>query len=129
MDNSVKKMKFKNKIDAESQVCRAFVQLGTIAGIEADTGQGPSGLSAEAVQAVYEANFDDPHFLGGPCCFNYARNSDDVRQIQSMAEAITIELMQYISKEKKSTDVELAKAEVEKITGAFNWLLNTIRSS
>ena len=78
-DAQVKKTTtFRNRDNAESQVCKAFVALGKLAGVDVDNGTGPADLDAALIAAAYQSNYDDPHFLGGPFCFNYAVTTADV---------------------------------------------------
>jgi len=83
------KPSFRNRDNAESQVCQAFTTLGVLAGVDVDQGSGPGDLDADLIQAAYESNFSDPHFLGGPFCFNYAKTRDQVDALAEKARAVT----------------------------------------
>jgi hypothetical protein len=125
---SIKPVKFRNREGAEAQVCRAIASLGKLAGIDVDEGNGPADIDAALIGAAYESNFDDPHFLGGPCCFNYARTVHDVDNLMRKAEPVVSGLSRYISEHMDQETVQKAATEIAIVDAAFAWLRKTVRS-
>lgn len=119
---------FRNRDDAERQVCAAIAALGQLAGINVDQGEGPEDIDAVLIEAAYQSNFDDPHFLGGPCCFNYAENVAGVDRLAAKAAPVTRGLLGYIRKRADEQTVVVAEAQVELVDAAFAWLRKTVRS-
>jgi hypothetical protein len=120
--------KFRNRDAAESQVCQAFAALGKLAGVDVDHGKGPDDLDAKLIQAAYQSNFDDPHFLGGPACFNYATTAADVDVITAKADAVTQGFAKYIHAKGNDADIRQAEMHIALINAAIAWLRNTRRS-
>lgn len=125
---AVKPIKFRNRDQAESQVCQAIAALGRLAGIDVDKGDGPDDIDAELIEAAYQSNFDDPHFLGGPCCFNYAGTTADVDILKAKADAVTRGLVDYISKRVDKKTLQQAEEHAATVDSAFAWLSRTVRS-
>ncbi len=123
-----KPFKFRNRDQAESQVCQAVAALGRLAGIDVDQGDGPEDIDAVLIEAAYQSNFDDPHFLGGPCCFNYAETTEDVDILKAKAEPVTRGLVGYISKRADAKTIQQAEAHAAMVDSAFVWLRKTVRS-
>lgn len=121
-------MRFRNRDQAESQVCQAVAALGRLAGIDVDQGHGPEDIDAVLIEAAYQSNFDDPHFLGGPCCFNYAETIKDADILKAKAEPVTRGLVGYISKRADARTVQQAEAHAAMVDAAFAWLRKTVRS-
>lgn len=119
---------FRNRDDAESQVCKAIAALGRLAGIDVDQGEGPEDIDAVLIEAAYQSNFDDPHFLGGPCCFNYAETTKDADILKAKAEPVTRGLVGYISKRADVKTIQQAEAHAAMVDSAFAWLRKTVRS-
>lgn len=121
--------KFHCRGDAESEVCRAVATLGRLAGIDVDQGNGPEDIDAVLIEAAYESNFDDPHFLGGPCCFDYAKDVSDVDRLIARAAPITRGLVGYIGKRADGETIASASEQLALIDSAFTWLKKkTVRS-
>lgn len=123
-----KPAKFRNRDQAESQVCQAVAALGRLAGIDVDQGDGPEDIDAVLIEAAYQSNFDDPHFLGGPCCFNYAKTTEDVDILKAKAESVTRGLVGYISKRADAKTIQQAETHAATVDSAFAWLRKTVRS-
>lgn len=119
---------FRNRDDAESQVCKAIAALGRLAGIDVDQGEGPEDMDAVLIEVAYQSNFDDPHFLGGPCCFNYAESPDDVGQLATKAGSVTRRLVGYIRKRAGEDTLRQAEAHIALVDAAFAWLRRATRS-
>lgn len=120
--------KFRNRHNAEDQVCHAFTALGQLAGVDVDQGNGPADLDAELVQAAYESNFGDPHFLGGPCCFHYADTKDKVDSLSASAATVTQGYSAYFSARGCQETIQKANAHIAVIEAAIAWLRKTNRS-
>lgn len=125
---SITAARFHDRGDAEGQVCKAVAALGRLAGIDVDQGNGPEDIDAVLIEAAYESNFNDPHFLGGPCCFNYVQNIADVDRLIGKAAPVTRGLLGYISKRADEPTVAAAGAQVALVDAAFIWLRKTVRS-
>lgn len=123
-----KPVKFRNRDDAMNQVCKAFVALGKLAGIDVDKDKIPDSIDADLVQAARESYFDDPHFLGGPACFHYAETTDDVDDIAGKANTVTQGFSQYIHKNCNQKNLQQAEAHIALIDAAIAWLRKTRRS-
>lgn len=119
---------FRNRDNAESEVCKAIAALGRLAGMDVDQGEGPEDIDAMLIEAAYQCNFDDPHFLGGPCCFNYAETTDDVDIIEMKANPVTRGLVGYIRKRADEVKLRQAEAHAALVGAAFAWLRTTTRS-
>ncbi|NHZ99098.1 hypothetical protein [Massilia sp. CCM 8734] len=89
---------FLSRDDAESRLCNAIAALGRLAGIEVDQGEGPEDIDSVLIDAAYQCNFADPHFLGGPCAFNYVETADDVDKLAMKAAPVIRGLLGYIRK-------------------------------
>lgn len=120
--------RFRNREDAEHQVCKAIAALGRLAGIDVDQGEGPEDMDAVLIEVAYQSNFDDPHFLGGPCCFNYAESPDDVSQLVAKVGSVTRGLVGYIRKRASEDTLRQAEAHVALVDAAFAWLGKATRS-
>lgn len=119
---------FHNRDDAESQVCKAVAALGRLAGIDVDQGEGPEDIDAVLIEAAYQSNFDDPHFLGGPCCFNFVDSVADVDTLEMKADPVTHGLVGYIRKRAGQKTLQQAEAHAALVNAAFVWLRKTARS-
>lgn len=119
---------FKNRDKAEDAVCQAFVQLGLLAGIDVANGTGPADLDAESIQACYQSNFSDPHFLGGPCCFNYAKTLSQVDQIFVSAFDVSDRLLSYIAAGNDPAKTKAAKVAIAVIEAAKGWMQKVVAS-
>lgn len=115
-------MTFKNRYKAEDAVCEAFVTLGTLAGIDVDSGKGPGDLDEDLIAACYQSNFGDPHFLGGPCIFNYADSLAKVERIFVPAFDVSNRLVEYIAKSGDDVKTYTAKQAAAVISSAYGWL-------
>lgn len=120
--------KFRNRHDAENQVCQAFTALGVLAGVDVDQGHGPGDLDKNLVQAAYESNFGDPHFLGGPCCFHYVETKDKVDALAAKAEPVMQGFVAYIRERGSPDAVQEAERHVALVEAAIAWLRKTNRS-
>lgn len=116
---------FHNRDDAESQVCKAVAALGRLAGIDVDQGEGPDDIDAVLIEAAYQSNFDDPHFLGGPCCFNRVDSVADVDILEMKAAPVTRGLVGYIRKRAGGETLQQAEAHAALVDAAFAWLRKT----
>lgn len=120
--------KFRNRHNAGDKVCRAFTALGELAGVDVDEGEGPADLDPELVQAAYESNFGDPHFLGGPACFHYADTKEKVNALAVRAAAVTQGYSAYFSARGCQETIQKANAHIAVIEAAIAWLRKTNRS-
>jgi len=120
--------RFRNRHDAESQVCKAFTALGVLAGVDVDQGHGPDDLDKKLVRAAYESNFDDPHFLGGPCCFHYAETKDQVDALAAKANPVMQGFAAYIRERGGLEALQEAEGHIALIEAAIAWLRKTNRS-
>lgn len=119
---------FQSRGDAEAHLCKAVATLGRLAGIDVDQGSGPEDIDAVLIEAAYESNFDDPHFLGGPCCFDYAENVADVEHLVAKAAPVTKGLVGYIRRRADAETIAAAGEQLALIDAAFAWLRKTVRS-
>ncbi len=120
--------KFRNRDNAESQVCQAFAALGTLAGVDVDQGKGPDDMDQKLVEAAYQSNFDDPHFLGGPACFHYATTTEKVDTLAAKANAVTEGFAAYIRERGSAETLQEAEGHIALIHAAIAWLRKTRRS-
>lgn len=118
---------FHNRDDAESQVCKAVAALGRLAGIDVDQGEGPEDIDAMLIEAAYQSNFDDPRFLGGPCCFNSVESVADADTLEKKADSVTRGLVSYIRKRAGEETLQRAEAQAALVDAAFVWLRMTTR--
>ena len=119
---------FRNRDNAESQVCKAFVALGKLAGVDVDNGTGPADLDAALIAAVYQSNYDDPHFLGGPFCFHYAVTKADVDELAGKAATVTQGFANYFRDRGRQETLAEAETHIAVIEAAIAWLRKTNRS-
>jgi hypothetical protein len=87
--------KIKNRYNAESAFCELFVEAGRTIGVPSFGAEPPySGthLTLSTVKAIHQCEFEDPHFIGGPGAFNFAKSAAEVERIFSRAEPIAAEL-------------------------------------
>lgn len=119
-------MKFKNKYAVEGAVCNAFVCLGLLAGVNVGRGTGPEDLDEDLTQACYEANFGDPHFLGGPTCIIRIDSHQKIEKVFSAAFTVADRLIQYISKTGDRKKVQMAQQHRAVIDAAHCWLTFTV---
>lgn len=88
--------KIKNRYQAESHFCKLFFEAGQALNIPKYGESGDGGerydLSAAVISAMHQCEFDDPHFIGGPGAFNFAKTHTDVERIFARAEPIAEEL-------------------------------------
>jgi len=124
----VEAIKFKNRDAAEAAVCEAYVKLGELAGIDPAAGIGPTDLAKDLASALQQSYYGDPHFLGGPCCFNYAKTQADVEKIEARGQIVITGLLQYIDLQNVPDKNVQAEAQVKKLETAFAWLKKTVRS-
>ena len=96
--------------------------------MEVDQGVGPDGLDAELVQAAYECNFADPHFLGGPCIFHYAKTNDQVDALAANARVLTQGYSAYFSGRGCQETIQRADAHIAVIEAAIAWQRKANRS-
>ena len=116
----------RDRAEAEAQVCAAIATLGRLAGIDVDLGDGPEDIDANLIQAAYESNFDDPHFLGGPGCISHAAAPGDVTALADRAGVVTRGLARYIGKRGTEATVQQAHVEVARVDTAFAWLSHQV---
>jgi hypothetical protein len=97
--------KIKNRYDAETLFCEALVEAGFTAGIspygEEETNTSHQ-FSADTIKAIHECEFGDPHFIGGPAIFNFAKSRADVDRIFERAAPVVVELT--VALEQKNPD-------------------------
>ena len=117
---------FKNRSKAEDAVCQAFVKLGRLAGVDVNDGTGPTELDADLIEACYQSNFNDAHFLGGPCCFIYATSLCHVDRIFGVASDVSTRLVTYIAKLGDAEKNGAALEAVAVITQAKAWLTKAV---
>lgn len=109
----------KNRGKAESMFCKLFVDAGRALNVpaygEADsTGLERHHLSSGTLQAIQECEFDDPHFIGGPGAFSFAKSAAQVNRIFEKAEPITTELTGALDREAPSA-ATLFRANIDEI--------------
>lgn len=119
---------FRNRDAAESQVCQAFAALGKLAGVDVEQGKGPDDLDARLIQAAYQCNFEDPHFLGGPACFHYATTAAEVDALAAKAGEVTDGFATYIHNKGNDAGSRQAEMHIALIDAAIAWLRKTNRS-
>lgn len=120
--------RFKNRDNAQDRVCKAFVTLGALAGIDGESGTGPGDISEDLILAVQECAYNDPHFLGGPCCFHHAKSAAAVREIFDRAAPVSTALMDRIRQGGHAQHIAKAEAQLALIAAAKVWLAKTVRS-
>jgi hypothetical protein len=120
--------KFRNRAAVESQVCQAFAALGTLAGVDVDHGKGPDDLDAKLIEAAYQSNFDDPHFLGGPACVHYATTVADIDILTAKSDSVTQGFAKYIHAKGNEEDIRHAETYIALINAAIAWLRKARRS-
>lgn len=117
--------KIRNRYDAESLFCSLFVDAGEALGVpafgEKGTGQGPK-LSAGSVEVIHSCEFSDPHFIGGPGAFNFAKTVSQANRIFERAEPYASELHSAL-REVSSEDAEKFRAGLDEIK---QWMLRTV---
>ncbi|MDQ2820313.1 MAG: hypothetical protein M3Y65_07955 [Pseudomonadota bacterium] len=116
------RVQFKDRDEAEVEVCLAISSLGRLAGIDVDLGDGPEDIDGTLIQATYESNFVDPEFLGGPGCFTQADAPADVLQLATRASRITYGLGRYIRRHKSLDAIHQAQSCIAMVDAAFAWL-------
>ncbi|WP_146097404.1 hypothetical protein [Rhodoferax sp. TS-BS-61-7] len=88
--------KIKNRYQAESNFCKLFFEAGQTLNIpkygESCHRGERSDFSAAVIRAMHQCEFDDPHFIGGPGAFIFAKSHTDVERIFRRAEPIAEEL-------------------------------------
>jgi hypothetical protein len=117
--------KFRNRDDAENKVCKAFTALGELAGVDVECGKGPDDLNATLIEAAQQCYYQDPHFLGGPACFNYAETTDQVDAIARKAAVVTQGFTSYIRERGDPKSLHQAEAHIAVIDAAVAWLRKT----
>jgi hypothetical protein len=115
--------------DAEQQMCKAIAALGQLAGIDVDVGQGPADIDVMLIEAAYESNFDDPHFLGGPCCFGFVDSVVDVDILKLQADVVVRGLVGYIRRQGDRDAILQAELQLALVEAAFMWLRNTRKTA
>ncbi len=120
------KAKIKNAYDAESLFCSLFVAAGESLGLpsygeEAGANQAIA-LSEDVVRVLHQCEFDDPHFIGGPGAFNFAKTVASVNKIFERAEPIALELYAAL-KNVGPEDAEKFRAGLDEIQ---QWMLKTV---
>lgn len=113
---------FKDRDEAEVEVCMAIASLGRLAGIDVDLGDGPEDIDGELIQAAYESNFVDPLFLGGPGSFSHVEAPADVMTLATRAGRVTAGLGRYIRRRKSIDAIREAQACIALVDSAFAWL-------
>ncbi len=108
--------------DAEQQMCTAIAALGRLAGIDVDLGRGPGDIDAMLIEAAYQSNFNDPEFLGGPCCFGFVDTVVDVDILKLQADTVTQGLADYIRRHGDPASIREAEAQLALVDTAFAWL-------
>lgn len=119
-------IRFKNRYKAQDAVCEAFVILGTLAGVDAASGKGPADLDKALISACQESFYSDPHFLGGPACFHYAKTTANVERIFNSAFDVSERLYQYIERQGDLAKIKAAEESIAVIDSAHVWLNRTI---
>jgi hypothetical protein len=119
--------KIKDQFQAESQFCQLFFEAGQALNIPTygefrDRGA-KSDLSTAVVSAIHQCQFDDPHFIGGPCAFSYAKSRSAVERIFARAEPIAAELCAALeaSNPKKALDFRARLTEINA------WMLQVVK--
>lgn len=98
-----------------------------LAGVDVAYGRGPADMDASLIEAAHESYFDDPHFLGGPCCFAYAETDEDADELLRLVDPILSGLSNYIRTRSVSETVQQAEGHVAMVQGAFAWLRKRTR--
>lgn len=104
----------KSKSKALHQFCEAFnMACEDLSAPENLMKEGPElskwmekhSLSLSTVHALISCEFDDPHFIGGPCAFEYMQTNEDVEKNFKEAEVIFSEIYAALLKvSKKKAD-------------------------
>ena len=123
------KTNFKDRFKAEDAVCQAFVKLGVLADVDVESGAGPADLDADLIEACYQANFSDPHFLGGPCCFNHATSLSHVDKIFTPAFDVSNRLIRFIAERNDPVKMKAAEDAAEVIRLAKQWLVKVVNAA
>jgi hypothetical protein len=124
-----KETSFKNIDQAADAVCQAFARLGDLAGVDVNSGEGPADLDADLIRACYQSNFSDPHFLGGPCCFQHAGNMSQVDRIATAAFDVSSRLVKYIGHNNDAVKTKAAQDAAAIISQAITWLTKVVNAS
>jgi len=94
--------KIKDRYQAETAFCDLFVSAGRRLGVpafgEPECEGSEQELSATTIAVIHECEFYDPHFIGGPCKFNFAKSHEDVERIFLRAEPTAAELSLALEK-------------------------------
>lgn len=114
----------KNRYKAESMFCKLFVDAGRVLGVPQygdadDCDREQHHLSAGSVQVVHECEFGDPHFIGGPGAFNFAKSTAQVNRIFERSEPIVSELYSALGRVRPDY-AKRFRAELDEIK---NWML------
>lgn len=113
---------FRSRNNAEDAVCRAFAELGILAGVNVGIGTGPADLDDDLIDACHQSYFNDPHFLGGPCSFGYAKSLDQVDELFAPAFEVSGRLLKYIMARGDPVKTKAAESALTVITNANIWM-------
>lgn len=116
----------KNRYQAESMFCKLFVDAARVLRVpsygEEPDDQERHRLSQGTVQVVHECEFEDPHFIGGPGAFNFAKSLGQVNRIFEHAEPAVAEVcgaLEGVS----PTEAQIFRARINEIKA---WMLRNV---
>jgi len=122
-------MKFKNRYHVENNICLAFVKLGLLAGVNVGLGTGPDDLDKDLIEACYQSNFDDPHFIGGPACIIRIDSMGKINKIFTIAFNVADRLVNYISVNGSVNKIKSAERNRAVIVAAHRWLIQSMNAT
>jgi hypothetical protein len=82
--------------------------------------------SLELITACQESFYSDPHFLGGPAVFNYAKTAAHVERIFNSAFDVSERLCRYIENQGDATKTTAAEEPIAVISAAHVWLMRVM---
>ncbi|GAB2182562.1 hypothetical protein DLREEDagrD3_27850 [Denitratisoma sp. agr-D3] len=115
-------LQIKHRGQAESLFCDLFYEAGMALGVP---GYGESdkeshlGVSSAVVDVIHQCEFGDPHFVGGPGVFSFAKKKESVEKIFSRAAPFATELLALLD-ERNPNFAEKFRAELAAIK---DWML------
>lgn len=114
----------KNRYKAESMFCELFVKAGRALGVppygEDDRGD-KHKLNSDTIDVIHECEFEDPHFIGGPGAFNFAKSRESINRIFERAEPVAVEVCAAL----ETLDPARAQEFRMRLDEIRNWMLRT----
>jgi hypothetical protein len=116
-----------NRYQVESHFCKLFFEAGQTLLVpkygEAGDGRESADLSSAAIEVMHQCEFDDPHFIGGPGAFNFAKSRSDVERIFARAEPIAKELCTALG----ATNAAMASDFRTRLLEIKAWMLQVVK--